>query len=402
MVGAFEGTLNFETGPLQNPGARDLFIAKLSQNGTLLWATSVGGLGQQVAEDVVVDVDGNIYVTGWFTEEVDDEGAVITSGGEADGLIVSYAPDGTQRWLVPVSGPEDLRLSAIAVTADEDLVVGGHAQGPLTLGTCQASASSTDDDALLMTLTGSSGFCTNVRVLGSDGAAQRVTALAVDGEGVFVTVTGRGSVDFGSGPIDAGTADRDVWLARLGLGLAPSWTVLVDGPGDETAERLAGDGRGGLWLLGATSATPAPGGSTTELDDGGERDVLLAHYDQDGEELFRASFGGPYDQVGRAVAVDSAGNLAIAGDFELRVDFGDGAIESGGGTDVFVAKLDREGEPIWSRPFGSKMNESTGGLALDDAGAIALGFDFEDRVVLGEVNHRPEGARDVLITRLNP
>ena len=67
VAGTFRGTLNFETGPLQNPGDDDLFVARIASDGDeILWAVAIGGGGRQVVEDVAVDDDGNAYLTGWF------------------------------------------------------------------------------------------------------------------------------------------------------------------------------------------------------------------------------------------------------------------------------------------------------------------------------------------------
>jgi hypothetical protein len=82
-------------------------------------------------------------------------------------------------------------------------------------------------------------------------------------------------------------------------------------------------------------------------------------------------------QTQEALAVASNGTaIAITGQF-------DGTIEQLGGTlvaaksvdktlDVFVAKLDSDGSPQWSRSFGSVDVDRGNGVALTDSGDVAL------------------------------
>lgn len=72
------------------------------------------------------------------------------------------------------------------------------------------------------------------------------------------------------------------------------------------------------------------------------------------------------------VAVDSEGSVVLAGDFSGSVDFGGGPLVSAGMRDVYVAKLDANGQHLWSRRFGHMDSQSVSGLAVDAAGNVIL------------------------------
>lgn len=60
-AGAYDRTIN---------GARDIFVAKLSADGTNLeYATYMGGTGQESARALALDSQNNAYVTGWTTSD---------------------------------------------------------------------------------------------------------------------------------------------------------------------------------------------------------------------------------------------------------------------------------------------------------------------------------------------
>jgi hypothetical protein len=58
-----------------------------------------------------------------------------------------------------------------------------------------------------------------------------------------------------------------------------------------------------------------------------------------GLTLWSRRFGGTSDDVGRAIAVDSGGNVVVTGYFEDTADFGNGPLPSAGSDDIFVVKL---------------------------------------------------------------
>src|SRR5258706_7093467 len=62
------------------------------------------------------------------------------------------------------------------------------------------------------------------------------------------------------------------------------------------------------------------------------------------------AFGDAADnQASNTVAVDVAANVFIAGTFPGSIDFGGGKLTSTGASDLFLAKFDPAGTPLWSK-----------------------------------------------------
>lgn len=85
--------------------------------------------------------------------------------------------------------------------------------------------------------------------------------------------------------------------------------------------------------------------------------------------------GTGYDQ-GRAIAVDSLGNVIVTGpfngSFSLTIDGVVTSYSSRGESDVFVVKFDDAGTPLWARTFGSTSYDSCRGIATDGDDNIYL------------------------------
>jgi hypothetical protein len=107
------------------------------------------------------------------------------------------------------------------------------------------------------------------------------------------------------------------------------------------------------------------------------------------------------------VAVDKQGNQILAGSFAGKLQIAGGELASAGGTDIFIAKADKAGKPVFPpQRFGGKGDDAATGIAVDDDGSIVLGGTFQGEAVFGEqrlkADVRHEGQRAVFVARLDP
>jgi hypothetical protein len=120
-------------------------------------------------------------------------------------------------------------------------------------------------------------------------------------------------------------------------------------------------------------------------------------------QTWSKSWGDALTQYSRAVAVDGAGNVFVAGDFEGTVDFGGGPLTAlADKSDVFVLKLDKYGNHLWSKQFGDASSQYALGLAVDAAGfAIVTGRVF-GAIDFGGGPIQSAGMDDVFVAKLDP
>ena len=93
VVGAFQGTVDFVTGPLASAGSWDIFVAKYAAGGTPLWSKRYGNSGDDYGYAAAFDASGNATVAGTFHDTVDFGGGVsLTSAGWTDAFVLNLAP----------------------------------------------------------------------------------------------------------------------------------------------------------------------------------------------------------------------------------------------------------------------------------------------------------------------
>jgi len=169
----------------------------------------------------------------------------------------------------------------------------------------------------------------------------------------------------------------------------------------DIAEKTAIDHDGNVLVAGIFSqeADFDPSEDDFVLEPLGSPDIFLSSYDASNNLNWAINIG----RIGLdngvtlgGLAVDSEGNIIIAGGFSLTVDFDPSevtnALTAVQGRDAFVAKYSSSGNLIWLRQFGS--------TALDDC--TALSVDQNDNIVLGvrysaEIDLDPGDINDVLV-----
>jgi hypothetical protein len=135
------------------------------------------------------------------------------------------------------------------------------------------------------------------------------------------------------------------------------------------SEAIVTDGSGNLYVAGSFAGIAAFGATT--LTSAGGYDVFLAKLDSSGQYLWARRTGGKADEFARAIDLDAAGNLYLAGNFDGAAAFDAIALNSQGGNDVFVAKTDSNGNYLWAvRAGGSSTYERATDLTVDSDGNV--------------------------------
>src|SRR6056297_3467065 len=92
-------------------------------------------------------------------------------------------------------------------------------------------------------------------------------------------------------------------------------------------------------------------GSTT-LTAVGDRDIFMIKLDPDGNPVWAQSLGGTSRDQGYSIAVDASGSSYTTGYFQGTMTVGSTTLTSAGSDDIFMIKLDPDGHPVWAQSFG--------------------------------------------------
>lgn len=112
ITGRFKLTVDFDPGPgasnYTSVGNEDIFLAKFDTSGQFDWAVTMGSTGYDQGQDISIGTDGDIYLIGLFTGNVDfDPGPgtfSLTTGGLTDICVVKYRSTGSFEWAIQTGG----------------------------------------------------------------------------------------------------------------------------------------------------------------------------------------------------------------------------------------------------------------------------------------------------------
>lgn len=164
---------------------------------------------------------------------------------------------------------------------------------------------------------------------------------------------------------------------------------------------IAGSG-GHPIVVGRFPGSLSFGGNT--LQSSGGYDAFIAKLDgASGEHLWSRRLGGAEDQVAWSVAEDPQGNVIVVGEFLGQMSVGGGnSLQSAGGFDIFVAKYDGEdGDHIWSRRFGNSEDQVGRGVAVTKTGEILVIGSFSGGVDFGTGLMESAGSFDMFVLTLD-
>jgi hypothetical protein len=113
-------------------------------------------------------------------------------------------------------------------------------------------------------------------------------------------------------------------------------------------------------------------------------------------------FGDAACQEGLGVAADTAGNVIISGLFQGTVGFGGPTFSSAGGNDAFVAKLNANGNHVWSHHLGNPGYAISLEVATDGAGNTLVAGVFNGVLLFdGAPLLTSTGATDSFVVKLD-
>ncbi|WP_437756174.1 serine/threonine-protein kinase [Sorangium sp. So ce1389] len=232
-----------------------------------------------------------------------------------------------------------------------------------------------------------------------DDERQAITAVAADAGGdLCVTGHFRGTVDLGAVRLQ-GAGYADVFVARLDPAGEVLWARRFGDAEWQASGDIALDRAGNAFVTG-TFRGAIDFGQGPLRNPAGE-DIFVAKLDAAGNALWSKRFGDGSEQGGGRVAVDEAGDVVVAGQFSGSVDLGDGALRSAGRYDIFLAKLDADGNTRWSRRLGDAAEQLPYGLGIDAQGNIFLIGAFDGTIDLDGERLTSAGSMDVFVARFD-
>lgn len=198
-----------------------------------------------------------------------------------------------------------------------------------------------------------------------------IKAIALDAErNIYVAGQFSGTNSFGGNNL-VSNDDTNLFVAKLDAsGTNWLWAKAVGGAGLDSANALAVTGTN-IFVTGSFSGTA--NFTVSNLVSAGGSDVFVARLDPNGNWIWATRGGGTSNSFANTLVTDLNQNVIVAGDYSGTVTFGSTTLTNGGGTDLFLSRLSPSGTWLEARRGGSANNDTAAALTRDDADVYLAG-----------------------------
>lgn len=315
-----------------NYGNYDTWVIKLNASGVIQWQKSYGGSQMDLALSITQTFDGGYAFAGW-SRSIDGDLASNINKGDEDAWVVKLDDTGKVEWQKNYGGSAEDHFTAIIQTPDSNYVLAGSVKSfdGDVVGHHGA------EDCWVVKIDGDNGSIiwqrplggTNLDHFGDHGLAGCIE-YTYDGGFVF-----SGWSNSTNGNVTGNHGDYDAWIVKLNATGNVVWQKSVGSTKDDEVFYLVQMPDSSFIAAGLTNS-PNLNISGDTLD----YDMWVFKLDKDGNEIWEEAFGGPAPgkEVAFGIAQSVDTSVIITG--YCTADGGHVSGFKGGQYDIWVAKLD--------------------------------------------------------------
>ena len=379
----------------QGRSCMDAFVAKFSPAGQLIYASYLGGSGDEEGLAIAADSAGNAWVAG-YTNSSDfpvTANALQKKNGGGSGSFTGHSPPAFQGDAfvtgVNATGTALIYSSFLGGTQpDVALAVALDPQGNVYLAGATGSEDFPVTSAPVPGQSTSGGFAAKLNpgkpaIIYSTYFDVPVTALAVDSAGAaYLAGTVSSTQHFVATPgafqtVLSGTSNA--FIAKLSPDAGSRvYATLLGGSISENGNSIAVDSAGAAWLTGYTYSPDFP----VTLPPAAQRtgQAFVAHISADGSALLLAFALGQLSLSGQPLLIDPSGNLYVSGFLNAPLPVTPDALEKSSckSDGPFITKWSPQGVLLYasySREGAPAAIDSTGKLYIVQTGGTIFRFD---------------------------
>jgi len=282
MGGTFAGdTLIFNHDTLIKTGiagSRDVYLAKIDSNGTVVWARSVKGNDDETGGELSIDTTGNIYTCGQFSSySINIGGTILYNSGDVDIFFTKYAPDGNLIWAKRITGPSSLVLvPRITTDSHNNFYING--------------------------------------------------------------VSNTNLINFAGTNVSNPVGSWNIFVAKFNQNGAYIWSKFFTSSFYKIPQNITVDETDNTYMTGCYFGNITIGGNTFNIDSSHQMDAFITKLDPSGNIMWAKSFGGNGNEYPQQISVNSLGNIFITGNTESdSISFANFHFACEGYDDVFIA-----------------------------------------------------------------
>ncbi|MEO9512994.1 MAG: hypothetical protein ABJN84_13900 [Flavobacteriaceae bacterium] len=348
-----------------NDGSKEEMLDEVTFLGEVDWIKNFGGTGEDTAQSIIQTSDGGFAILG-FSNSVDGdlEGKTLAVN---DYWLLKFSADENLEWSKTYGGSKDDRGQAVIQTSDAGFAIVGYAMSDDGDG----SNNEGFHDNWILRLD-ASGNIVWEKSFGFSGHDHSYDVIETTDGGFFfagfldVTLS-EGEGNFGKGKSYLTRHGvGEFWGTKLDASGNLVWRRYFGGTNNDRAHGVVQADDGGFVMAGFSESDDFDISNTK-----GSYDFWVVKVDENGTMLWEKSLGGTGIEISYDIAKTADGAYAITGNtFSSDTDVS----RNNGESDVWVIKIDDNGNLVWEKSFGGMGFDAARGIKTTlDGGFVIAG-----------------------------
>ncbi len=340
------------------------------------WVRVYGGTGGEGGHSITTTNDGILITGSTSSYDGDFDGINL---GRSDLFVIKFDNNGRILWKRTIGGKSYDWGNSVTTTAQGDVLVAG----------VSSYEEESENGDIVVAKLDKSG---EIRWKKSYGGLEHdeCNTIVTVGDGIVISgVTKSNDVDFKG----MNQGEDDIFIIRLDQNGNVLWNKTYGGKRTDFGSCLVRMSDNSLLVTGWTSSND---GTFKGMNYGAD-DVFLLKLDQNGNVLWKKTFGGSDQDLGRSVIATADGGILIAG--ETESNNGDFEGMNRGSADIFVIKVDSDGVVQWKKTFGGNHRERVTDITSTSDGGILITGETESND--GDFNGMKKGEYDIFVIKLD-
>lgn len=312
---------------LNSSGGKDIFLCSYDGNGLLLFANSFGGSDDDEVRDLALDAFSGVYLTGNFKGSVDfDPGAGTATLNAPQGgmLLAKYDAVGNYEWAYTFGSGTTETGEALTVDANRNIYLTGYFRNNLTISnnpniSAVAFGNPIFETIFLARFNAAGQILNGKAVPNTTAATVSLTQIGANDSGAaFISGSFTGTVDFGFGSASLATASTlgEGFLVKYDSLFDYVWSAEMNTDFYSVVTDFILNSNTTIALTGNFTGTTDfdPGVNTANQSPQGAADLFVLQLDSAGSYI-SAYFGGGTNAsvLPSAIFSDTSGSVLISG-----------------------------------------------------------------------------------------
>ena len=311
--------------------------------------------------------------------------------------LLLFAQTPNWQWAVQAGGSDPDHGYAIVIDENENSYITGYFNGTATFGSYTLTSSGPHDIFVAKLDLDGNWLWVAQAGGGAGGGAGR--GIALDNYGnCYITGSFYELATFGSYSLTNSGSD-DIFVAKLDVYGNWLWATQAGGIDMDGGRSIEIDNYGNSYITGCFNELATFG--SYSLTSCGPYDIFVAKLDTNGNWLWVSQAGGSDIDGGYAIGIDNNGNSYITGCFNELATFGSYSLTSSGNFDIFVAKLDTNGNWLWATQAGGINMDGSKSIAIDDEGNSYITGYFLGLATFGSYSLTSSSEFDIFAAKLD-